>query len=109
VRDAGEVLLNKLGYQVLSANGGREALKLYRKDWDRIHLVLLDMIMPDMGGGEAYDKMVEINPKVKVLLCSGYSLDGQASEILKRGCDGFIQKPFTVEQMSQSLKKILNK
>jgi CheY-like chemotaxis protein len=58
------------------------------------------MIMPDMGGGEAYDKMKEENPDVKVILSSGYSVDGQATEILERGCDAFIQKPFNIKEMS---------
>jgi CheY-like chemotaxis protein len=67
------------------------------------------MIMPDMGGGEAYDRIKEINPRVKVLLSSGYSIDGQATEIMKRGCDGFIQKPFKADELSEKLKKILVK
>jgi len=72
-------------------------------------MVILDMIMPDMGGGETYDKLKEINPKVKVLLASGYSIDGQASEILARGCNGFIQKPFHMENLSRKIKEILEK
>jgi two-component system cell cycle sensor histidine kinase/response regulator CckA len=63
--------------------------------------------MPDMGGGEAYDTLKRINPDIKVLLSSGYSLNGQAAEILRRGCDGFIQKPFNVTQLSQKLREIL--
>ena len=76
---------------------------------ESIDLVILDMIMPDMGGGEAYDRIKEINPRVKVLLSSGYSIDGQATEIMKRGCDGFIQKPFKADELSEKLKKILAK
>jgi CheY-like chemotaxis protein len=60
-----------------------------------------------MGGGEAYDRMKEINSNVKVLLSSGYSLDGQASEILRKGCDAFIQKPFTVKELSGRISEIL--
>jgi two-component system cell cycle sensor histidine kinase/response regulator CckA len=67
------------------------------------------MIMPDIGGGETYDQLKEINPKVKVLLSSGYSIDGQATEILERGCNGFIQKPFSMKELSQSIRKILGK
>jgi CheY-like chemotaxis protein len=72
-------------------------------------MVLLDMVMPDMGGGETYDRMKEINPDIKVLLSSGYSIDGQATEILKRGCDGFIQKPFDMQELSQRIRKILDR
>ncbi|MBW2097133.1 MAG: PAS domain S-box protein [Deltaproteobacteria bacterium] len=71
-------------------------------------LVILDMIMPDMGGGETYDRLKEIHPDIKVLLSSGYSIDGQATEILKRGCNGFIQKPFHIEALSQKLREILD-
>ena len=109
VLEAGEELLNHLGYEVLLAENGREALELYKKNQDKIDLVLLDMVMPVMGGGEAFDRMKEINTNVKVLLSSGYSLEGEAKEILKRGCDAFIQKPFKMEQLSQKLREILDK
>jgi DNA-binding NtrC family response regulator len=65
------------------------------------------MIMPEIGGGEAYDKMKEINPEVKVLLSSGYSIDGKASDILKRGCNGFIQKPFSMKELSEKITEII--
>ena len=74
---------------------------------DIIDLVILDMIMPGMGGGETYDKMKEINPDVKVLLSSGYSVSGEANSILERGCNGFIQKPFSMKEMSGKLSEIL--
>jgi len=64
--------------------------------------------MPDMGGGETYDRIKEINPEVKVLLSSGYSIDGEATEILKRGCQGFIQKPFGMEELSMKIREILD-
>jgi len=65
--------------------------------------------MPDIGGGEAYDRIKEINPEVKVLLSSGYSIDSEAKDILARGCDGFIQKPFTMKELSQSVREVLGK
>ena len=67
----------------------------------------MDMIMPGMGGGEAYDRLKQINPEVKVLLSSGYSVDGQATKILDRGCDGFIQKPFNMKQLSDKIRSII--
>ena len=109
VLDVGIKLLEKLGYGVLDAKSGREALEIFKENKDRIDVVLLDMIMPDVGGGEAYDLMKQINPDVKVLLSSGYSIDSQAKEILARGCDSFIQKPFTMPQLSQSIREVLNK
>jgi CheY-like chemotaxis protein len=107
--DVGQEVLKALGYKVLIARGGKGAVELYKKSWDKIDMVLLDMVMPDMGGGETYDRMREINPDIKVLLLSGYSIDGQAKEILDRGCDGFIQKPFNMKQLSQMIRDILDK
>ena len=72
-------------------------------------LVILDMIMPEMSGGETYDRLKEISPGIMVLLSSGYSIDGQATEILERGCNGFIQKPFDIEQLSQKIREVMDK
>ena len=105
--EVGEAILEKLGYEVFPANSGKEALEIYRSNRDHIDIVVLDMIMPSMGGGETFDKLREMNPQVKVLLASGYSIDGQAGEILKRGCDGFIQKPFEIDQLSHKMREIL--
>jgi len=109
VLEVGQELLEATGYTVLTAKDGKEAIKVYRKNRDNIDIVVLDMVMPNMGGGEAYDRMREMNPNVKVLLSSGYSIDGEASEILERGCDGFIQKPFTMKELSGEIGKILGK
>ncbi len=107
--DVGEEMLKEMGYKVLVARGGKEAVEVYAKRKEEIDLVILDMIMPDMGGGEAYDRMKEKNPKVRVILSSGYSIDGQAAEILERGCDAFIQKPFNIKEMSGKIREILEK
>jgi CheY-like chemotaxis protein len=103
-----EELFEQLGYKVLTAGSGTAAIETYEKNKERIDMVLLDMIMPDMNGGETYDKLKEINPNVKVLLASGYSMNGTASEIMDRGCNGFIQKPFKMEELSQKLRGILD-
>lgn len=109
VLEVSQELLEMLGYSVIPARGGRDAVELYRAHHDDIDMVLLDLIMPDMGGGETYDQLKELNPQVKVLLSSGYSINGQASEILKRGCDGFLQKPFEMRELSQRIREILDK
>jgi len=109
VLEIGKELLEVMGYRVLTAKDGEGAIEVYGKNRDDIDFVLLDMIMPGMGGGETYDKMKEINPDVKVLLSSGYSIDGQATDILERGCDGFIQKPFTMKELSQSIRDVMGK
>jgi len=102
-------ILKTLGYTVLTAGSGEEATAVYKVNRDKIGMVILDMIMPDMNGGKTYDVLKEINPDIKVLLSSGYSISGQATEILERGCDGFIQKPFNIEQLSQKIREILDK
>ncbi|MBN1275895.1 MAG: response regulator, partial [Deltaproteobacteria bacterium] len=79
---------------------------IYMLERDSIDMIILDMIMPDMGGGETFDALKKINPEVKVLLASGYSINGQAGDILKRGCNGFIQKPFDLTQLSQKIHEI---
>jgi len=107
--DVGAEILQKLGYEVLTARHGMEAIEVYQQHRQKVAMVILDLIMPQMGGGETYDRLKEMDPQVKVLLSSGYSLDGQATEILKRGCDGFIQKPFSMKDLSRKLRQIITK
>ena len=109
VADIGRRMLEKLGYSVLLAESGKKALTVYEAQGDHIDLVILDMIMPNMGGSEAFDQLKARNPDVRVLLSSGYSLNGQASLIMKRGCNGFIQKPFNLEKISKKIREILDK
>jgi CheY-like chemotaxis protein len=87
----------------------KKEIRIHKKYQDNVALVILDVIMPDMGGGEVYNRLSKFNPQVKVLLSSGYSLDGQADVILKRGCDGFIQKPFTMQALSEKIREIIGK
>ncbi len=101
-------VVEALGCKVFVALGGEEAIKIYRESQDKIDLVVLDMIMPNMSGSETYDRLKEINPGIKVLLSSGYSIRGQATDILNRGCNGFIQKPFNMEQLSHKISEILD-
>lgn len=96
-------LMEALGYKVLIAKGGQAGLKTYEELVHQVDLVVLDMIMPDMGGGEVFERLKEINPRVKVLLSSGYAVNGQAKQILEKGCKGFIQKPFSLAELSQKL------
>ncbi len=102
-----ETILERLGYRVRSAQSGPEALKIYQASENGIDLVVLDMIMPGMGGGETFERLKEMNPKVKVLLASGYSLNGEAEQIFKKGCRGFLQKPFTKGELSRKIRQIL--
>ncbi len=108
VLDVGEKMLKMLGYKVLIAGGGKEAIEIFKSKWDHIDLVILDLIMPHQSGEETFDLLLEIDPKVKVLLSSGYSLNGQAVKIMKKGCKGFIQKPFSIKELSLKLREILD-
>ena len=107
ILDVGGQMLEKLGYSVLTTNRGEAAVRILKREKDGIAMVILDMIMPGMGGGETYDRLKEIKKDVKVLLSSGYSIDGQAREILERGCGGFIQKPFDLKNLSRAIREML--
>jgi PAS domain S-box-containing protein len=101
-------MLEFLGYRVYTAKSGQEAIAVYMEKRNEIDLVILDMIMPGISGGETFDRLREINSGIKVLLSSGYSISGQAQEILNRGCNGFIQKPFSLEKISRKVREMLD-
>ncbi|MGA8240852.1 MAG: PAS domain S-box protein [Desulfobacterales bacterium] len=107
VIDIGAQMIKKMGYDVLYTRKGDEALSLYGTHRNSIDLVVLDLIMPGMGGSDTFDELKKIDPDVKVLLSSGYCIDGQAREILNRGCRGFIQKPYNMQALSQKINEIL--
>ena len=107
VLNVGKQMLEMLGYTVFSAESGRAALSRYQQDRGKINLVILDMIMPLMSGGETYTALKEINPDIKVILSSGYSMNGDAVKILDQGCNGFIQKPFTLAELSSKVREVL--
>jgi two-component system cell cycle sensor histidine kinase/response regulator CckA len=100
-------MLKRLQYHPFLANEGTEAVELYRSHLGKIDLVILDMIMPGMSGSQTFDRIREIHPEARVLLSSGYSIDGQARQIIDRGCCGFIQKPFTMNDLSIKLQSLL--
>jgi CheY-like chemotaxis protein len=104
ILDVVAAMLQNLGYTVLTADSGQAALDLYRVHRGQVVLVILDMVMPGMNGGETFDRLKAIDPAVRALLCSGYSVDGRASQILARGCNGFVQKPFDMGQLSEKIR-----
>jgi len=107
IREVTAEILEDLGYKVLMAGSGEEAVEIYRTRGERIHLVLMDMIMPGLGGGEAFDRIKAVNPDVKVILSSGYSLEGRAQGIMGRGVKAFLQKPFRFADLSQKIREVL--
>jgi PAS domain S-box-containing protein len=102
-----KLMLEELGYTVIPARSGKQAIKLYSENKAGFDLVALDIIMPEMSGPDTYDELKKINPKVKVLLVSGYSLNKQIEELLRLGCKGYIQKPFDIVQLSQKIREVL--
>ncbi|MHB8770933.1 MAG: hybrid sensor histidine kinase/response regulator [Syntrophales bacterium] len=105
VLDVSKEMLESLGYRVYAAGSGQEAIAVYLEKQQEIDLVVLDMIMSGISGGETFDRLREINPGVGVLLASGYSINGQAQEIMDRGCRGFLQKPFTLAGLSRKVRE----
>jgi two-component system, cell cycle sensor histidine kinase and response regulator CckA len=102
----GQEMLEYLGYEVLAAQGGAEAVEVFRRAGGTVDIAILDLIMPGMGGGETFDRLRTIDPDLKVLLVSGYSLSGEAREIMARGCGGFLQKPFDLSELSSKIEEI---
>ena len=107
VAEVAAMMLQRLGLNVIKALSGEAALKHYRDRGGKVDLVLLDMIMPGMGGYETFRRMREIDPEAKVLLSSGYSREGRAQELIKAGCLGFLQKPYTLGDRRAKLEEIL--
>jgi PAS domain S-box-containing protein len=108
VRAVGAMMARRLGYEVILAESGQDAIEQFSQNRDRIDLVLLDMTMPGMSSDETYDYLRKLQPGVKVLLASGYNQEGAPEDILQRGCQGFIQKPYTLEELSQALRMVLD-
>ena len=102
-------MLEMLHYRVLPVGSGQEAVAVYMEKGKEIDLVILDMIMPGINGGRTFDILREINPDVAVILASGYSADGEARTILNRGCLGFIQKPFHLQELSRKVRAVLDR
>ncbi len=109
ILDVGQAMLQKLGYRVLIARGGAEAVEMIQAAGEGIDLVILDLIMPGMDGGQVFNHIHTHWPQLPVLLSSGYAIDGQAEALLHKGCQGFIQKPFNMAALSEYVRKILEK
>ena len=102
-------VLETLGYKVIIASGGLEAIEVYQTRKEDVDLIILDMIMPDLEGGKTFDALKEIDPEVSVILSSGYSLNSEAESIMQRGCKAFMQKPFNVYALSRMLREVIDR
>jgi len=105
--ETGQTMLNELGYQVLTANDGKTAVATYAHSGQKIDLVILDLIMPKMSGNATFKQLKMLDPNVNVLISSGYGIDGQASELLKKGGRSFIQKPFNMMELSKKVREAI--
>ncbi|MBN2711866.1 MAG: transporter substrate-binding domain-containing protein [Planctomycetes bacterium] len=109
VRELGSEMLRDLGYKVVTARDGKEAVKYYARSWRHIDLVILDMVMPVMSGRDTFIAMREINPDIRAILSSGYSINGEAQSILDDGVMEFVGKPFVQAQLSDAIARVLGK
>ena len=108
ITEVGREMLEVLGYLVTTALGGKEAISLLQTSAEQFDLVILDMIMPFADGNKVYDCIQHVRPELPVLLSSGYTIEDENSCLLKRGCRGFLQKPFTVSELSKQVEKALS-
>jgi len=108
IRELGVELLTDVGYEVFTATDGEGALQLYRKEQQRIDLVILDLVIPGMGGKKCYEEILKINPQAKILIVSGYSVNGPGKEAMEAGAKGFVGKPFDVSHMLTTVRDILD-
>ncbi|MHC4916131.1 MAG: hybrid sensor histidine kinase/response regulator, partial [Planctomycetota bacterium] len=107
VREAATGMLGELGYEAIACATGKEAAGIYAERWREIDVVLLDMVMPAMNGAETFAALREINPDVKAVLSSGYSLDGEAQQLLEDGAVSFVQKPYRAADLAAQLSAAL--
>jgi PAS domain S-box-containing protein len=109
VMEVNHAMLERLGYRVLKAISGKQAVDIIKTYDEHIDLAILDIILPDMDGKTIYHIMKEFRPDMNVILCSGYSCDGPAQEILNAGAQLFIQKPFSMRGLAEKVKEVLKK
>ena len=107
VRELGCDILTSMDHSVISAADGQEAVDLYRDKWEEINLVVLDMVMPRLSGHETFVEMKRINPKIKAILASGYSLNDESQAILNEGVLAFVQKPFDQSSLMASIQRVM--
>ncbi len=108
IRDLGSRILTKAGYTVITASNGKEALDVYQRRKDEISLVILDLMMPVMGGKQCLDGLLRLNPDVKVVIASGFSVNGHTQDALSAGAKGFVHKPYDIRQVLEIVREVLD-
>ena len=105
--DVGVRMMQKLGYNVLKAKDGHEAIEVYRNNQNQIDLIILDMRMPH-NGGMTFEEIKKLDSDAKIIITSGYTEDHRIRELIKQGCEGFLHKPFNLLILSQKILNALN-
>lgn len=108
IREVTKEILESWGYQVLSADSGEKALQIYNQQREDIDLIILDLNMPGMGGSQCLQALLEYDSKVRVLISSGYSVNGQAAKSLDSGASGFIGKPYQLKELMLKIREVLD-
>jgi two-component system, cell cycle sensor histidine kinase and response regulator CckA len=108
VRKLADELLKRFGYTVLTACDGRECVEVFSREKDRIDLVILDLIMPEMGGSECLIEILKTAPQTKVIIASGYVADDQIDQALEKGAKSFVTKPYDARQLLDRVRQVLN-
>jgi DNA-binding NtrC family response regulator len=108
VIEVGSKVLTRIGYTVLTATTGKEALEIYRKHQTEISLVILDKVMPEMGGIQCFQELVKINPNVRVIVSTGLLASGTVKDAADLGARGFVQKPWDAKTFLHMVRKVLD-
>ena len=107
VMTVSRAMVKRIGYTVLEAKTGKEAVDIARDFEGGIDLAMLDIALPDIQGERVFELIREIRPDIKVVICSGYAIEGPVQKILNAGAQGFIQKPYKFKELSEKLKEVL--
>lgn len=107
ILDVNREILETLGYKVLIAQSGEQALGIYESHHEKIDLIILDFVMPGMDGEETFTALKAINPELRVLIISGYSVHERVRDLLAKGCRGFLQKPFRMSDLASKVREII--
>jgi CheY-like chemotaxis protein len=108
VINIGEMMLKRLGYRVLKAHSGYEGLKLFEENKSTINLIISDLEMPKMNGKEVLHKLREIDPQIKVMLSSGALTEADEKNVINKGFNGFIKKPYNINTLCEKMAEIIN-
>lgn len=108
INEVNQVWLKRIGYNVITATTAHEAIEIVRHSGMKFDAVLLDLVLPDMDGAAIFPHIRKLHPQTKVIVCSGYGQAGSTQELLDAGAEGFLQKPFTLNQVSKKLNQVLN-